>query len=100
MNRIRRIHLLIVAVVLFVGIAIAFLMVLVKPLKNNIATLDGNIAQEQAVANRLPQALASLTEAQTKRAAAESKWRMVMQTKMSHISLGDPYRAIFAIYAD
>jgi len=100
MNRIKRIHLLIVAVVLFVGLAVAFFMVLVKPRQKNIADWDKKITDRQKVADQLPQAQAALADAKAQLGSAEAKWQIIMRTKMSHISLADPYRAIFAIYKE
>jgi hypothetical protein len=100
MNKIKRIHLLIVAVILFVGLAAAFVTVLVKPRQKKIAILEKNIASEREQADLRPQAEAVLAEARAQRAAAEAQWHLVMRTKMSHISLDDPYRAIFAIYKE
>jgi|WetSurMetagenome_2_1015567.scaffolds.fasta_scaffold88451_3 hypothetical protein len=100
LNRIRRLHLLIVAVILMIGIAAAFVMVLVKPRKNEMAVLDKSIAEKKAIADQETAALAALDDAKKQRSAAEGKWNYIMRTKMSQISLADPYTAIFKVYKE
>jgi hypothetical protein len=99
-NRVRRLHLLIVAVILMVGIAAAFFMVLVKPRKARIAVLEKSIASEKQEADQEATAQATLEAARSARSEAVSKWNMIKRTKMSQISLVDPYTAIFKIFKE
>jgi len=97
MGRLTRIHIGAIALILLAGIAAAFMMVLVKPRRDNISQLSKRIADEQAKAAERPRVQAALARAEREGAAAKGRWEGIMDTKMSCISLKDVHVAMFEI---
>ncbi len=97
MGRLTRIHVASFALLLLVGIAAASVMMLVKPRQQTIAKLTQRIDEEEKKAAERPRVEAELTRAQAQTAAVRARWQTIMDTKMSHTSLADPYTAMFVL---
>jgi hypothetical protein len=98
LQRITRIQVLIAGAVVIVGVAILFLVVLIRPEMKKIADKVWYAEEDEKIAATRPKKEAALAEALAREEGISAQWDEIMEARMPKIDLSDPIAATLRLW--
>jgi len=98
LQRITRIHVLIVGLALAVGVAVLFLIVLIPPRKQELSRILGRAEEAEAYAAKRPSVEQNLESEQKRETEVTQKYKDILDHRMPKIDLTDPITATMRLW--